>query len=117
MARTAKVRLTVYDDGILLGDADSIDFTGAGVSGSYNPTTGRVTENIPGAGTTYTSVFSEIVSGSVTTFTLAHVPTGTVEVIINGQVGKLGDDYTIVGAVITTALSWSAGQVQASYQY
>lgn len=118
MARTGNSKIGIYDDGIYLGDASSIDFAGAGVSGAFNPTTGRVTETIPGGGGgSTTPTFSEVVPGSVNTFTLSHTPIGTVEVILNGQVGKLGDDYTIAGAIITTALAWSAGQVQASYQY
>lgn len=116
MARTAKVRLAIYDDGIFIGDADSIDFTGAGVNSSYN--NGQVTANIPGGGGgTANIIFGEVVAGSATTFTLSQIPVGTVSLAANGQVLKLAEDYTIAGAVITTLSPWSAGSVIASYQY
>lgn len=118
MARTAKPGLDVYDEGIFLGNANSIDFAGAGVSGAYDGSIGRATETISGGGGGgTTSVFGEIVAGSATTFTLAHTPSGTIQLAINGQEATLGSDYTITGAVIAPTSSWVAGSLVASYQY
>lgn len=47
MARTAKKKIPIYDEGVLLvEDADQLDFTGTGVTGSA--TNANVTEDIPG---------------------------------------------------------------------
>lgn len=118
MARTARKRLRIYDQGVLLSnDANSIDFSGAGVSGSVDGN-GNVTENIPGGGSGGANIiFGEVVAGSSTTFTLAHTPVGTISLVANGQALTLTVDYTIVGAVITTLSPWSAGTVLADYQY
>lgn len=70
------------------------------------------------SGSTGTSVYNEVVSGSGTTFTLAHTPIlGTVRVYANGQRLTPTVDYSITGAVITTVSSWSAGMITADYQY
>jgi hypothetical protein len=67
---------------------------------------------------TGTFVYNEVVAGSGTTWTLAHVPiANTVTLFANGQYLIPGVDNTIVGAVITTSLSWTAGTVAANYQY
>lgn len=115
MARTAKKKISIYDEGVLLvDDVDSINFTGSGVGGSVIGS--AITENIPGSGTG-NEVTGEVVSGSGTTFTLAHTPSGTVSVYANGQRLTLTVDYTIVGAVITTGQSWATGTVLADYSY
>lgn len=115
MARTQKKSLPIYDGGVLLvADANSINFAGS-VVGTVDAN-GNVTETITGGSGT-SAVFGEVVSGSVTTFTLAHTPAGTISLAANGQVLTLGTDYTISGAVITTSSSWSAGTVIANYQY
>lgn len=119
MARTAKGTLDIYDEGILLGSANSIDFVGSGVSGSFNSTTGRATETVTGGGSGGTAVVGEIVSGSGTTYTLAHTPlAGTLAVYIN-EVRKIGGgvDYTLSGAVIITVQTWGTGDVIADYSY
>lgn len=65
-----------------------------------------------------TTVVGEVVAGSGTSFTLAHTPNaGTLAVYAIGQRLTLTTDYTRVGTAITTILSWSAGDLQADYQY
>lgn len=118
MARTAKTSLAIYDEGIYIGDATSLDFTGAGISGSYNSTTGRATETVTGGGGGGTQVYNEIVSGSGTSFTLAHVPlTGTLELYGGGSRLYPTLDYTLAGAAITMVNSYDTGQVLADYAY
>lgn len=71
-----------------------------------------------GGSSSGTSVFNEVVSGSGTTFTLAHTPiSGTQAIYALGQRLTLTVDYTISGAVITTVSSWLAGQILADYKY
>jgi hypothetical protein len=82
-----------------------------------DPTTGRllVSATIAGLGT---QVLNEVVGGSGTAWTLAHTPNATgVALYANGQRLMLTVDYSIVGAAITTVLSWSAGTLIADYQY
>ena len=66
-----------------------------------------------------TNVDGEVVSGSGTTFTLAHTPTaGTVHVYGYGQrLSVSAGDYTISGAVITMTNSFDSGSVLADYNY
>ncbi len=82
--------------------------SGTGVPGDPLSVTGGASSNI---------VFGEVVAGSNTTFTLAHVPSGTISLAANGQVLTLAVDYTIAGAIITTLSVWSAGSVIADYKY
>ncbi len=62
---------------------------------------------------------NEIVAGSGTAFTLAHVPADSARVCLYGGGSRLtpgiGNDYTIVGAVITMTNSYASGQVLADY--
>lgn len=69
------------------------------------------------AGAMGNTIFGEVVAGGTNTFTLAHIPVGTIFLAANGQVLTLSTDYSIVGAVITTVSSWSAGTVIAAYSY
>jgi hypothetical protein len=65
-----------------------------------------------------TSVYNEPVSGSATTWTLAHTPTtGSERIYANGQRLTPTTDYSISGATVTTVLSWSAGTLLADYTY
>lgn len=93
--------------------ANEITFIGATVTPNHEQgvdvTINELSGGIP--------IFSEIVAGSIDTFTLAFVPIGNILLILNGQVATLTNDYTINGKIITTVLSWSAGQVQASYSH
>lgn len=91
--------------------ARNIKFTGATVTRSPD---GVVTVAVGGG----TAVYDEVVAGATNTFTLANTPTaGTVRVYANGQRLLPTTDYTISGAIITTVLAWSAGQVSSDYSY
>lgn len=78
-------------------------------------------EMMHGAGsssTNSTSEYGEVVSGSGTSWTLAHVPNaGTVRLFAIGQRLTLNVDYTISSANITTLSIWAAGTILADYQY
>lgn len=73
--------------------------------------------NPPPSGGSSSSVSNEIVSGSGTAFTLAGTPlAGTAKIYARGQRLKLGTDYAIAGAAITTADTWGSGDIIADYQ-
>lgn len=72
------------------------------------------------AGGSGTPVYNEAVSGSATTWTLAHTPVaGTLRLYANGQRLTEGalNDFTLSGTTITTNLSWSTGALLADYEY
>lgn len=80
-----------------------------------NSVTGRLLVDSSG-GSTGTAVYNEIVAGSGTSWTLANIPdTGTLQLYADGQRLSPTVDYTLVGAAITTVLSWSAGTLLADY--
>jgi hypothetical protein len=73
-----------------------------------------------GAAIIGTPVIGEVVSGSGTSFTLAHTPvSSSLRLFGAGQrlTPGAGNDYTISGATITTVNSYSAGQLLADYNY
>lgn len=80
--------------------------------------TGRLLVDDSGGGGG-TQVLNEVVSGSGTSWTLAHTPNSAgVALYANGQrLTPGGVDYTLTGANIVTVLSWSSGSVLADYQY
>jgi hypothetical protein len=81
-----------------------------------DPITGRLLTDNSSTGNTF--VYNEVVSGSATTFTLAHTPvTGLYAVYANGQRLTPTVDFTLAGAVITTIDSFAAGTVLSDYQY
>ena len=83
-----------------------------------DPITHRLLVDASGGGGSF--VDNEIVSGSGTSWTLAHTPTsGSQHIYANGQrlIPGGGNDYTISGATVTTTFSWSAGTVLADYRY
>jgi hypothetical protein len=65
------------------------------------------------------AVYDEVVSGSGTSFTLAHTPvSGTLRLYGSGQrLVPGGVDYTLSGTTITTINSYSATQIRADYNY
>jgi len=67
---------------------------------------------------TGTAVDNEVVSGSGTSWTLAHTPlTDTLKLYANGQRLTPTVDYTLVGTTITTVTSWATGTLLADYSY
>ena len=111
--------IKVYDDGVLIAQsATSIDFAGAGVSGSAIGN--AVTENI--SGVPGTQVAGEVPSGDIndvnTVFTLAHTPLSDVAVYVGGSRMTLGVDYTITGATITFTFAPQTGtNILVDYNY
>lgn len=83
-----------------------------------DPTTHRLL--IDASGATGTFVTNEVVSGSATTFTLAHTPILGSQAIYGAGIRLIpgaGNDYTIAGAVLTMTNSYSANTVLADYRY
>jgi hypothetical protein len=89
-------------------------------------TTGQTSAFVASADITYSATptnFSEVPAGAVdgvnTTFTLSHTPrAGTLNFYINGSIQVPGTNYTLAGAVITTAVApASASTVYATYTY
>lgn len=87
----------------------------------FNNTKYGTHEMMHGGGSTTsstTAVYSEAVSGSGTSWTLAHTPTtGTLQLYGNGQRLTLTNDYTLSGTTITTTNSFSSGTLLADYTY
>ena len=80
------------------------------------PMMGGGTLNVSTGGSGFNAM-NEVVSGSGTSFTLAHTPKGSIALYGAGQRLFLTTDYTLVGAVITTVSSWNAGDLLADYSY
>jgi len=67
---------------------------------------------------TGTAIYNEVVSGSGTSWTLAHTPTtDTLMLYANGQRLTPTVDYSLSGADITTVTSWATGTLLADYFY
>lgn len=99
MARTAKKKIAIYDEGVLLvEDVDSIDFAGADVSGSAIGA--AVTETFTPAGASgYTKETpTGTVDGSNTSFTVTVAP---VYVVADGTTYFEGAGYSLAGLTIT----------------
>jgi hypothetical protein len=81
--------------------------------------TAKMISDIAAALPSGTPVYDEAVSGSGTSWTLAHTPvSGTLRLYGAGQrLTGGGVDYTLSGATITTINSYSAGQIRADYNY
>lgn len=78
--------------------------------------TGRLL--VSSTGTSGTAVYNEVVSGSGTSWTLAHTPvSGTLLLYANGQRLTPTTDYSLSGATITTVTSWASGTLLADYFY
>lgn len=98
MARTARKKISIKDEGVVLvDDADSIDFEGAGVSGAAvgNDVTETITAG-GGVGTVYTEVLTD--SGDNKNFTALHTIT-TIFSVINATSGKAlpASNYSVSG--------------------
>lgn len=111
--------LTIKDEGLTLtANAASLDFTGAGVSGTVLGN--AVTETIAGGGTSFTPVKNEIpsdpINGSNTVFNLAHTPLYGVIVVLNSGTltpttgGTIGD-YALSGSVVTFVIPPPTGSI------
>ena len=84
--------------------------------GQIDQVTGRILVDVAGGINNF--AINEIVSGSGTSFTLAHTPvSGTVAVYGQGQRLYPTTDYSILGANITTVNSWVATQILSDYQF
>lgn len=117
---------TLYLNGVtmspqnLYSDINFIPGTGVTISAVNNEQSlqADVTISASGGKGGFTYI-NEIVSGSGTSFTLAHVPVDSTRVALYGGGSRLtpgtGNDYTISGAVIIMANSYASGQVLADY--
>lgn len=102
MARTAKKKIRILDEGIeLTDDADSIDFAGSGVTGTVS---GRnVTETISSGGGSESTEdpTSGTVDGANTSFVFAHLPT---KIYSDGNVWFEGTGYSKSGSAPTVTV-------------
>lgn len=112
MARTARKKIAIYDNGILLtDDANSIDFTGD-IDGTVDMN-GNVTENVTGGGMSdnfETPVGA--IDGSNNVYTVLNVPKG---IVLNGSWYFEGDGYTMVGLTITMVITPETGSTLRSF--
>jgi hypothetical protein len=109
--------LQVLQSGNLkIQSANAINFKGTGAPTVSIDSKGITQLDFPGSGGSLS--YDEIVAGTGTTFTLAHTPiTGTVRVYSRGQRILPTINYTLVGAIITTVDTLSAGDITADYNY
>jgi|26BtaG_2_1085354.scaffolds.fasta_scaffold01581_7 hypothetical protein len=105
--------VTIKDEGVSLVDnVASIDFAGAGVSGTTVGT--DVTETISSAGGAFQEETpSGTINGSNKTFTLSVTPiSGSLEVYLNGAFQTAGgEDYTLSESTITFVNAPPTGSV------
>jgi hypothetical protein len=112
--------VTILDEGVtLVSGVTSLDFQGAGVTGTAFGT--AVTETITG-GAAGLQVIGEIPTGTLdgtnATFTLAHTPTGNSLKLYNGVRLTNTSDFTLSGNTITFINIPSVGDsLQADYEY
>lgn len=114
--------ISIFDEGVLLtSKATSIDFVGAGVSGSV--VGGAVTETITGEAISYTNVVGETPTGTIDgvnkEFTIAHTPiANTFKLYFNGLRQKETSDFTLSGTTITFVEAPMEGtNILVDYQY
>ncbi len=105
------------DQNFVPADLFQIDGAARGqlMAGRIDQATGRILVDVSGG--PGTAVVNEVVAGSGTSWTLANTPTSGVALYANGQRLTPTVDYSIVGAAITTVLSWDAGTLLADYSY
>lgn len=113
--------IAIKDEGLTLTpSASSIDFVGAGVTGSVLGS--AVTETISGAAAVFTPVRNEVPSGTVdgsnVTFTLAHTPLYGIILVLNLGTLTPNVDYTLSGATITFIIPPAPSSIiSCSYEY
>ncbi len=94
------------------GGGDTV-VAGTGITITRSFATGKSTISFSGG----TVIENELVAGSGTTFTLANTPiAGSVKLYAARNRIYPTTDWTIVGTVITTVLTWSAGDLIADYR-
>lgn len=113
--------LKVLDEGItIVNPATTMDFVGAGVTGT-NPSTGKATITVPGGSGNNFSIDEVLTDNGNSTYTLAHTPiAGTVAVYKNGIRINAGsaNDYTLSGTTVTRNDSYVSTDIfKADYQY
>lgn len=109
--------ITIKDEGVPIAtNVGSIDFVGAGVEGIASG--GDVTETIPG-GSIGNMAYNEVLTGTGTTFTLAHTPNpaGSLMLTKNGQVLTVTEDYSLFGADLTLTVAKTADDLLVAKQY
>ncbi len=111
--------VAIKDEGITLtANVGSIDFVGAGVSGSV---VGRdVTESIPGGagGTPIVETPAGAIDGVNLTYTLAHTPIAGTLLLFYGTLLTSPNDYSLAVNVITMTSALQAGNaLRASYTF
>jgi len=112
--------ITVLDEGVSLSsNISSIDFRGAGVTGTNIGS--AITETVSGGGSSGTIVIGEVVSFTGTTGTLVHTPQAGTLALYRGsgrQNPGAGNDYTLSTATITLAVTAQTGEIfLADYTY
>ena len=108
--------ITIYDEGVFLGDATSINFAGAGVVSTIMGA--DVTATI--SGSTGVIVYDETPTGSGIAFTLAFAPSPAGSLILwkNGQnLTAGGVDFTLSGLNLTMVLTVNADDVLLAKMY
>jgi hypothetical protein len=111
--QTVGLPLTVLDEGVPIStNVGSIDFAGAGVTGSALGA--DVTETIPGGGST--SLQSETPTGAIDdsnkVFTVTNVPQF---IQLNGAIQTEGEDYSYAALTITFINAPTTGSILRSY--
>ncbi len=110
--------LSILYDGVELGVATSIDFTGAGQTTTILGS--AVTVDIPGGSgaTPFVESPSGVINSSNVTFTLTHTPLANTLTLTYGTALTDPADYTISGTTITTTYALDPGNtLVASYSY
>lgn len=100
--RSSGQSITVLDNGVSIAtNVSSINFTGAGHTGSAIGT--AVTENFPsGGGTTiYTETVSGTINGSNTIFTVPTTVAAPIVLVLANSTYQNLVDYTVSGTTIT----------------
>jgi hypothetical protein len=123
MARTQRKKIRILEEGVeLIQDVDSLNFTGAGVTGSN--VGNDVTETIPGGGGTSDSFETVSANLSAYDYTLNYNVNGDIASIdysngVTKTFNYTGDDITSIvlsgstpgGIELTKTLTYSSGDI------